>query len=322
MRAPSAPAPPLGPRQPALPTLRHAAFPVDAPPFAHPAEEDFARLLSYYGIRWVYEPTTFALAWTDAGQPAESFTPDFYLPDHRLYVELTTMRQRLVTRKNRKLRRLRALYPNVRVKLLYRRDYLRLVDAYRGPAYRPGPYRLGPVLLPAATIRDRVGQLAAAIAGDCRGGGGPVAAEGDPLLLAVGVGSRRFAADLSASLARSGVEVEVDAVEVTRYRIVGGMRRVRVRRPPTSAVAGRRVLLVVDVVNTGLSTDYLAGWLRRHGAAAVEVCALLDRGVSRLVEVPIRYKGFEVSGELLVGYGLPLHRQFRDLDFIATVEPA
>ncbi|MCI0399345.1 MAG: hypothetical protein L0332_18170 [Chloroflexi bacterium] len=99
--------------------------PPSAPPtFAHPIEEEFARILDYYGIRWEYEPRAFALAWDDAGNVTEAFSPDFYLPDQELYVELTTMRPRLITRKNRKLRRLRELYPEINIKL-FKRDDLR-----------------------------------------------------------------------------------------------------------------------------------------------------------------------------------------------------
>lgn len=306
------------PRQAALPSWRPAGY-RGGPSFAHPAEDDFARLLSFYGIRWVYEPTTFALAWGEDGQPAQSFTPDFYLPDHRLYIEMTTMRQRLVTRKNRKLRRLRTLYPNVRIKLLYRRDYLRLVDAYPSASRRLGPCRLGPVVLGASTIAERVRELARMLTADLATGCGSAPAAERPLVLGVGSAAGRFVADLGEELRRLGLVFEVDRVDVTRYRIIGGMRRVRVRRPPHSPVAGRRVLLVADIVNTGLSLGYLIGWLRRRGAIAVDVCALLDRQSARLVEVPIRYRGFEAPSDLLVGYGLPLRRQYRELPFIATV---
>ena len=106
---------------------------VEAHAFAHPAEQDLARILSFYRIRWVYEPTTFHLEVREDGRPAEQITPDFYLPDHDLFIELTTMRQRLVTRKNRKIRRLREIFPALQIKLLYRRDYDRLVGSYPAP---------------------------------------------------------------------------------------------------------------------------------------------------------------------------------------------
>ncbi len=98
--------------------------------FAHPSEQLFARILTYYRIRWEYEPRTFPIRWDEGGRALESFTPDFYLPELDLYVELTTLKQSLVTKKNRKLRLLRRLYPDVRVKLFYRSDYEQLVGKY------------------------------------------------------------------------------------------------------------------------------------------------------------------------------------------------
>jgi hypoxanthine phosphoribosyltransferase len=102
----------------------------DAPRFANDAERECARLLDFYGVPWLYEPHTFALAEED-GRVTEAFTPDFYLPDQDMYVEVTVMKQALVTRKNRKLRKLRARYPNVRIKLFYRRDIERLAQRFR-----------------------------------------------------------------------------------------------------------------------------------------------------------------------------------------------
>ncbi len=99
--------------------------------FAHPSEANVANLLDGYGIRWEYEPTTFVLENDESGNTTEGFTPDFYLPDFDAYVELTTMRQPLVTRKNRKVRKLAESHPDVRVKLLYRRDIVRLDEKYR-----------------------------------------------------------------------------------------------------------------------------------------------------------------------------------------------
>ncbi len=100
--------------------------------FHHASEAEFARLLNYYGIEWEYEPHQFALQWRD-GKPVEMFTPDFYLTEFDLYIELTTMRQSLVRRKNRKLRLIRALYPEINIKLLYRRDYQRLLERFGIP---------------------------------------------------------------------------------------------------------------------------------------------------------------------------------------------
>ena len=98
--------------------------------FAHNSERQFARLLDFYRVEWEYEPTAFPIEWDAAGQPVQHFRPDFYLPGFRLYIEITTLNQRLVTKKNRKVRRLRELYPDVRIKVLYQRDYLSLLAKY------------------------------------------------------------------------------------------------------------------------------------------------------------------------------------------------
>ena len=101
-----------------------------APRFANVAERECAKVLDYYGLAWEYEPRTFPLAWDEEGRVVEAFTPDFYLSEQDLYLEITVMKQSLVTRKNRKLRKLRALYPDVRVKLFYRRDIERLAQRF------------------------------------------------------------------------------------------------------------------------------------------------------------------------------------------------
>lgn len=102
----------------------------DRPRFAHASEEELARILDYYDVRWEYEPRTFPIQWNLDGTVVESFSPDFYLPELDLYVELTTLRQSLVRRKNRKLRRLRELYPDVRAKLFYGKDFKALMLKY------------------------------------------------------------------------------------------------------------------------------------------------------------------------------------------------
>ena len=98
--------------------------------FAHNSERQFAKLLDFYGIEWTYEPRTFTLEHDRDGRPAQAFSPDFYLPAYDLYIEITTLNQKLVTKKNRKARRLRELHPDVRIKVLYQRDYLHLLVKY------------------------------------------------------------------------------------------------------------------------------------------------------------------------------------------------
>lgn len=97
------------------------------PRFSHPTEEAFARILDYYGIEWQYEPRTFDLQWTADGSVTEAFTPDFYLPQQDLYIELTTLRPKLATYKNRRIRRMKELYPEINIKLFKRREMHKLM---------------------------------------------------------------------------------------------------------------------------------------------------------------------------------------------------
>ena len=123
--------------------------------FAHNSERQFAKLLDFYNIAWEYEPRTFALAWDRDGGVSQAFTPDFYLPTYDVYIEITTLNQKLVTKKNRKARRLRELHPDVQIRVLYQRDYLHLLVKYgleppsqlagRGPGGEEFPLlRFGP----------------------------------------------------------------------------------------------------------------------------------------------------------------------------------
>jgi hypoxanthine phosphoribosyltransferase len=98
--------------------------------FAHKIEEEFSRILDFYGISWEYEPQTFPLEWDELGKVQEAFSPDFYLPQQNLYIELTTLRPNLTTKKNRKIRRLVELYPGINIKLFKRTDLRHLMIKY------------------------------------------------------------------------------------------------------------------------------------------------------------------------------------------------
>jgi hypothetical protein len=148
---------------------------VPSTPFAHASEAEMSRILDFYAVRWEYEPHTFPILWNLEGDVVESFSPDFYLPDLDLYLEMTTLRQRLVRKKNRKLRRLRELYPDLNVKLFYARDFRALMLKYGKLALfeglsgssgqvastspeqsiRPSPPRHGDAVAPRSLTRPR-----------------------------------------------------------------------------------------------------------------------------------------------------------------------
>jgi hypothetical protein len=109
-------------------------------PFANESEQEFARILDFYKISWEYEPTTFPIAWDAEGYVRESFTPDFYLPDYGIFIELTTMKQSLVTKKNRKVRLFEQHYPDIPIKLFYGKDYKALLVKFGIPANNIGSH--------------------------------------------------------------------------------------------------------------------------------------------------------------------------------------
>lgn len=110
-------------RPPGNVSLKRAAF-------AHPSEEIFANLLDFYRIAWEYEPRSFPLQWDTDGNVLAAFTPDFYLAEFDLYVELTTMKQALVTKKNRKIKLLRQIYPDINIQVFYQKDFQNLIFKY------------------------------------------------------------------------------------------------------------------------------------------------------------------------------------------------
>jgi hypoxanthine phosphoribosyltransferase len=278
--------------------------------FAHPSEQEFARFLDYYRIRWVYEPVSFPIGW-EGTRVSEMFTPDFYLPEHDLYLELTTMKQSLVTPKNRKLRMLRELYPEINVRLLYRKDYQQLLAKAGYGAVEVQNLRkqdIGEILISPVELETRIKALARKVSREYRG----------QTLVLVGMlkGVTFFLADLAREIK---VPFVLDYLEVRRFAGAQPRDRVRIARDIDYPIAGRHVLLVEDIVNTGLTLDYVLSELRAREPASIEVITLLDRPLRRLVNVPIRYVGFQIPNDYVVGYGLDYRELYRNLPFICTL---
>lgn len=280
--------------------------------FAHPSEQEFARFLDYYRIRWAYEPVSFPIAW-DGDRVTEMFTPDFYLPEHDLYVELTTMKQSLVTPKNRKVRLLRELFPEVSVKLLYRRDYQQLLaQAGYGmlELQKIKKEHIQEILISPVEIESRVRALARKVSRDYR--------ERPVLLVGMLKGITFFLADLARQVT---VPVGIDYLSVSRYAGSQSNARVKIDRDLDFPIEGKDVILVEDIVNTGLTLDYVLGVLRARRPASLEVMTLLDRQTRRLVPISIRYVGFQVPSEYVVGYGLDYKELYRNLPFVCVLKP-
>ncbi len=167
--APSEPSDQHEPSEPSGPSKQ------SGPTFAHESEAELARILDFYAVRWEYEPHTFPILWNLEGDVLESFSPDFYLPDLDLYVELTTLKQRLVRRKNRKLRRLRELYPEIRIKLFYARDFRALMLKYGKLGLADGLSGASGQVIPPARWRERASAEAGAPAATGLAKGSPPA---------------------------------------------------------------------------------------------------------------------------------------------------
>lgn len=275
--------------------------------FAHESEEEFARILDFYGLTWEYEPRTFELRRED-GRLVEAFTPDFYLPDLDLYIELTTLKQSLVTEKHRKLRRLQELYPDVQVKLLHKADYLRLLAKYGfGPFSEIDVEGIHEVLISGSQIEQRVGELGAQISREYKGR--------EPLLIGVLRGVTCFMADL---MRHVSLPLAIDFMAISSYEGERG-GAVRIVKDLEESLVDRHVIVIEDIVDTGMTLNALLQELRSRGPASLSVCTLLDKRVRRLVEVSIDYVGFEIGDEFVVGYGLDFRQKYRNLPFIATV---
>jgi hypoxanthine phosphoribosyltransferase len=277
--------------------------------FAHPSEEEFARLLDFYQIEWLYEPRSFPLRWENGGIVG-MFTPDFYLPEFDLYIELTTLKQGLVTEKHRKVRRLKELYPEVNIKLLNKNDFLRLLAKYGygslACAKVPGIDR---ILFTHNQIQRRVKALARQISRDY---------EGENLVL-VGIlkGIVCFMTDLMQHLS---LPVSVDFMAISYYG-GGESQLVKITKDLDDSITGRHVLMVEDIVDTGMTLNYVLKYLLAHEPASLRVCTLLDKRARRLVDVPLDYVGFEIPDEFIVGYGLDYRGEYRNLPFIGTFHP-
>ena len=295
--------------------LRRTGPPHTRVSFVHPSELEFARFLDHYRIRWQYEPVAFPIGW-EGDKVVEMFAPDFYLPEHDLYVEITTMKQSLVTPKNRKVRRVRELYPDVKFKLLYRKDYEQLL-AQAGYARTDLQHlrqdQIQQILVSPVELETRVRALGRRISRDYRG----------QSIVLVGVlkGITFFLADLARQVT---VPMAIDYLSVARYARDGrpGPRRVTIQRDIDYPIRGRHVLLVEDVINTGLTLDYVLGELRERAPASLEVVTLLDRPSRRIADVQAMYTGFQIPNEYVVGYGLGYRELYRNLPFICTLEPS
>jgi len=242
------------------------------PRFAHPAESDIATWLNHNHVPWQYEPTSFPLSVDGDGHLLRSFTPDFYLPDDHTYIEMTTMRQALVTRKNQKFRQMREQYPETSVRLLYRKDveliqawYLKPLTDRITPSERPFITEAQVERWAGECARQLVHQLA-----------------GTQIRLLAMPSGLRFAQMIAVHV-RSLTEIAI-AIDIPNAKAD------RTSNPPTAIVTG--------IIGTGLS---VRGVHRLHRCPVI---TLLDRPTARMIDMPAWFAGASVGAEWYVGAGL------------------
>ena len=276
--------------------------------FAHPSELEFAQILNFYGLKWEYEPRSFALRY-DGDKIAEMMTPDFYLTDLDLYLELTTLKQSLVTQKNRKVRKIKELYPDVNIKLLYRKDFHRILAKYGfGPLAEADTKGIDKILLSTRQIQHKVNRLGSEISNDYKGL--------KPVLVGVQRGMICFMADL---MRKISLPVEIDFMTISPYN-GDDSKSVGISKDLEMDVSGKDVILVEDIIDTGMTLSFLKDHLISKNTNSLQICTLLDKKIRRLVETDIKYVGFDVPDEFLVGYGLDYNEKYRNLPFIGILQ--
>jgi hypoxanthine phosphoribosyltransferase len=276
--------------------------------FANPSEEELARILDFYNIEWVYEPRSFPLRW-EGDKVIEMFTPDFYLPGLDLYIEVTTLKQSLATRKNRKLRLLKQLYPEVKIMLLHKSEYALLLARYGcGPLAHTRARGISRVLYSSKQIEDKVGALARRISKDYGGR--------HPVIVGMQRGFICFMADLIRCIT---IPLDIDLITISYYR-GSDHSSLKITKDLDLDIAGRHVILVEGVVDTGMTLISILNHLRARKPASLAVCTLLDKRARRIVDIPLDYVGCVIREEFVVGYGLDYREEYRNLPFIGVPE--
>ena len=276
--------------------------------FGHPSEEEFAKLLDFYQVEWLYEPRSFPLS-SENNKITEMFTPDFYLPEINLYIELTTSKQSLITEKNHKVRLLKELYPDVTIKLLNKSDYLRLFAKFGfiplGENKMTGVQRY---MFSKTQIQRRVRSLSKQISKDYQ--------DKDLVLIGILKGVVCFMSDLMQYIS---IPVVIDFMSISTPTDNTGAS-IKITKDLDIDIKGKDVIMVEDIVDTGMTLNYVLNYLNAHEPASLRVCTFLDKRVRRLIDVRLDYVGYEIPDNFVVGYGLDYQGKYRNLPFIAILE--
>jgi hypoxanthine phosphoribosyltransferase len=168
------------------------------------------------------------------------------------------------------------------------------------------------VLLSDVQIRARVAELGAELSRDYDGR--------DPVLVSVLKGSIIFLADLVRAME---ISLSVDLMEVSSYGAsTESSGQVRILKDLSRPIEGREVVVVEDIIDTGLTLNYLLRYLREKGPASLRICCLLDKPARRLAPIEITYRGFTIADRFVIGYGLDYDEHYRNLPYIGVLRPS
>jgi hypoxanthine phosphoribosyltransferase len=168
------------------------------------------------------------------------------------------------------------------------------------------------VLLASDQVQARVGELGAQLAADYEGR--------DPVLVSVLKGSIIFLADLVRAMP---IPLSIDLMEVSSYGAsTESSGQVRILKDLSTSIAGRDVIVVEDIIDTGLTLNYLLRYLDDKGPASIKICCLLDKPARRLAEIAIDYRGFTIPDRFVIGYGLDYGERYRNLPYIGVLRPS
>ncbi len=182
--------------------------------------------------------------------------------------------------------------------------------AYSG--HRPPDERIGEVYLDAKTIAGRVRELGAQITRDYQGQ--------SLLLISILRGAIFFMADLIRAI---DIPLEIDFLAISSYteeHAQTGTKAIRFLKDLDEPVKEKNVLIVEDMIDSGLTLHYIVRSLRLRRPRSLEICTLFDRPYQRLVDIDVRYRGFEVSEDFFVGYGFDYRQSFRNLPYVAYLQ--
>jgi hypoxanthine phosphoribosyltransferase len=167
------------------------------------------------------------------------------------------------------------------------------------------------ILLDSRTVATRVGELGAQLSADYSGR--------DPVLVSVLKGALVFLADLMRAM---DLPSSIDLMEVSSYAGTETSGQVRILKDLSRPIEGRDVIVVEDIIDTGLTLNYLLGYLADRQPASIKICCLLDKPARRLAEIPIDYIGFTIPDRFVIGYGLDYEERYRNLPYIGVLKPS